>query len=314
MRHSHVLGVLLLWSFGLACGDGASNVVPNEVQAAARTFVDTGRRTPANAEYGGASDRTLETRLWLTEAPLADRPACVNGRCALVLLAHGFGGNTARLDGIARVLAQAGYVVAAPRFPLTNEAAPGGHTSGLGDTIEQPADLSFVIDQLLAASSDLDDGLLGGRIDATRIAVLGHSLGGATAIAHSRTACCSDPRVGAVVLVAPVTVLVEGLFHESVRASGPPTLVVSGSLDPVVQPEGPAAFYDAVAPSKVHVLLEGADHVDLIENTGAPAPALLVTAGLVSAFFDQSLGSGGGLVTVLDELDSQGHLVRYELR
>jgi len=297
----------------LACGDGASPGAPLLVRTDVRTLVDRTRATPSNAEFTGAPERTLETRIWLTSRPLSDRPACAGERCALVLLAHGFGGSTARFEAIARGLARAGYVVAAPSFPLTNDRAPGGHVTGLGDTTEQPADLSFVIDELLAASADPADALLAGRVDPERIAVLGHSLGAVTAIALSRVPGWRDRRVDAVVLVAPVTALVEALFGESHGPRGPPTLAMSGSEDTTVPPGIPAAFYDSIEAPRVHLLLTGANHVDLIETFGTVAPVLEVSRRAIVAFLDYHLGGAADLPAVLEDLRRAGHTVRYDL-
>ena len=51
--------------------------------------------------------------------------------------------------------AAAGYVVAAPLFPLSSSETPGGPDGG--DIGNQPGDMSFVIDQMLKASSARTD-------------------------------------------------------------------------------------------------------------------------------------------------------------
>jgi predicted dienelactone hydrolase len=292
------------------CGGGSAPAEPAAIQAEVRELVDTTRATRPNGEFPGAPSRSLETRLWFTAFPPPAAPACGRGGCGLVVLAHGFGGSTARFETIGRWLAEAGYVVAAVRFPLTNEAAPGGHLSAIGDVVEQPADLSFVIDELLAASTRRGDSLAG-RIDPERIGVLGHSLGGITAIAHSRIACCADPRVSAVVLVAGIEAAAEGFFGE-ISAAGPPTLVTSGSDDPIVPPPSSESLYAVLAPPRALVVQSGADHVDLIEVFGEIEPALERTRRLVIAFLDRYLGSDGDFEGVLGELGSEGHLVRFD--
>ncbi len=44
----------------------------------------------------------------------------------------------------------AGYVVAAPAFPLTSRNVPGGPNAG--DVLNQPADMSFLISSMIRAS------------------------------------------------------------------------------------------------------------------------------------------------------------------
>ena len=66
------------------------------------------------------------------------------------MLSHGLGGNVEYLLPLAAVWASRGYVVALPLFPLTNSATPGGPIAQ--DVQNQPADVSFVIDKVLAES------------------------------------------------------------------------------------------------------------------------------------------------------------------
>jgi hypothetical protein len=101
----------------------------------------------------------------------------------LIVFAHGFalvpGTYSALLDAWAR----AGYVVAAPIFPLTNADAPSGPNES--DLKNQPRDVRFVISRLVALSAG-SQGVLAGTIDSGRIAVAGQSDGGVTALAVAR--------------------------------------------------------------------------------------------------------------------------------
>ena len=305
------IGAALLAAATFACSDGGSGpsapIPPDEILSEERTLVDPSRATPAKTGFAGAADRTIATRLWY--APEEPRGAvCGRDGCALVVLAHGFGGSTMRFDAYARHLAGLGYVVAALAFPLTNEGAPGGHLTGLGDLPAQPGDVSFVIDRLIAAAADPGD-VLRGRVDGERVGVMGHSLGGATVIALTRLDCCRDPRVDAVIAVAPATFVVEGVFGDEISSTGPPTLSVAGERDPVVQPAGVRAFHDELAPPRAYLQVAGANHVDLIENYGPPSANLVPTEDASAAFLAEFLtGDDGALAPVLERLAADGHL------
>src|SRR5215203_1306470 len=82
--------------------------------------------------------------------------------------------------------ADAGYVVAAPAFPHTNDENPPPYL--IEDVVNQPADISFGLDELLAR----------GLGDGNRVGVGGYSLGAETALAVGLHPRYADPRVRAV--------------------------------------------------------------------------------------------------------------------
>jgi predicted dienelactone hydrolase len=144
----------------------------------------------------GGKPRTLVTvvRYPAVGAPSArDLPKAAPERAAgpfpLVVFAHGYRLAPYTYTLLLRAWTHAGYVVAAPAFPLTNADAPGVDRS---DLINQPQDLRFVISRLLAQRG----APLGGVIDVTRIALGGHSDGVDTALAIAYDKL-RDPRVRA---------------------------------------------------------------------------------------------------------------------
>jgi len=300
--------------FASSCGDGDSrpaDVALEDIVEELRTIVDSSRATPANGDFPGRDARVLETRLWYADTALR-RPACRGSRCALILLAHGFGGNTARFDAIGQRLAAAGYIVAAVSFPLTNEDAPGGFTGGILDVRQEPQDLSAVTDALIAASHDRNDRLYR-RIDSENIGAMGHSLGGAAVIAASRLTCCRDERLRATAYVEPVASTVEAFFGEPYAAAGPPTLTFQGEIDFPVPPAATRVFHAALDAPKILVEMVGGNHVNIIERfREQPDPLLDSTAHMMIAFFDHFLtGRGDRVREAIDDLRRDGHTVDY---
>ena len=155
-----------------------------------------------------ARDRSLPTTLYVPES---------GTNAPLIVFGHGIWGHPRKFAGLFARWVEAGYVVAAPAFPHTSDENPPPYLKE--DVANQPADVSFVLDELLGR----------GFGDAERIGVGGYSLGAATALAVGLHPRYADPRLRAVAAIAG------GLFHHPAFARDAlrplPLLVVHGTED-----------------------------------------------------------------------------------
>jgi dienelactone hydrolase len=227
---------------------------PHEVRSYEQVFIDSSRPTAANGEYAGEDHRRLEGRVW--------HPAHgEGGPYPLVVYSHGF---TSSRDGgayIAEHLASHGYVVVAVNYPLTNMYAPGG--PNVKDVVNQPGDVSFLIDSLLAQSATPDH-VLDGMIDAARIGVTGISLGGLTSTLVAFHPDMADERVAASLSIAGPTALFTPAFF---RHRDVPFLMLAGDIDAMVPYPSNAAPVPELVPGGELVTVANASH------TGFAGPA-----------------------------------------
>jgi dienelactone hydrolase len=171
----------------------------------------------------------------------------------LLVFAHGFERTPADYASLLRAIASAGYVVAAPVFPLTSTRAPGGPNEA--DLVNQPADVRFVITRLLALNRSR--GRLHDAIDPLRIAVAGQSDGGITALSVAYDARYRDPRVRAAIVMSGALPAGFGSFP----ADGPPLLALQGTADTLNSPATTAAYFALAHRPKFLVWLLGASHL-----------------------------------------------------
>ena len=215
-----------------------------QVTVHTESYVDTTRGTAANGTTPAQPSRALPTTIY--------QPQGVAGqRFGLFVFSHGLTGEPQSYDALLRSLASRGFVVAAPRFPLTNKRTVG--KANPLDEINQPADVRFVIDQLLKKGSDTL-----AVIDASKIAIGGHSLGAITAIDMMTNTCCYDARVKAVIAVAGTT----NFFRPGKQFSAPatPILFIHGDKDPTVPYALGYSAYQAAKPSKFFLTVIGGGH------------------------------------------------------
>ena len=261
---------------------------------------------------------TREPRTLLTEVrypalgppgrtDLPGAPAArADGPFPLVVFGHGFAVTPALYARLLQSWARAGYVVAAPVFPLENANAPGGPDES--DLANQPADMRFVISRMLAASG-ASSGPLAGLIDPTQIAVAGQSDGGDTALALAYDRRYRDPRVGAAVILSGAEMPGVGGF--SFPPGGPPLLATQGTADTVNPPSFTHTFFNAARPPKYLLSLIGAEHLPPYSDQ---QPQLAIVERVTIAFLDAylerrpgaqarliPLGSVPGTATILAE-------------
>jgi len=165
-----------------------------------------------------------------------DTPPAEDGPYPVVLFSHGFSGYRLQSSYLTSQLASYGMVVAAPDHPSRDLRAVLGGTAG-GEPSASVDDLLATLDALVAAGER--GGPVEGLVDEERVASLGHSAGGGTALAAAR-----DPRVDGYVSMAAGA-------PEDGELPDKPSFFLAGSVDGVVSAAERTrpAFEAAPAPS-----------------------------------------------------------------
>ena len=241
---------------------------PYPVAALTVPLVDPSRPTISHGRTVSSS-RALTTTVWFPDRP---------GRFPLVVFAHGFDVSPAPYTSLLETWAAHGYVVAAPAFPLTDPAVAGADLDE-GDINNQPADVRFVTDQLVAPPDPLS-----ARIDRTRVSVAGHSDGAETALAASTaTVPPGEPAYRAVVVMS-------GQPVPGAAGHNPPALIVQGDADTINPPDYGYSTWDQAASPKLLLVLRGAGHLPPFE---AGSPWLSGVEAVTDAFFDVYVAQDG---------------------
>jgi fermentation-respiration switch protein FrsA (DUF1100 family) len=251
------------------------------------TFIDTSRPNDSRDTSPDAPRRTIVTNLWYpargpaVNGEVANAPAA-KGPFPLIVFSHGQSGEPQQYATVLRLWARAGYVVAAPRHPLTIRGSP----SVTGDIVNQPADVSFVITRMKAEESAL--------ADTNHVAVAGHSSGAITDLAAAFNTCCHDKRIDAVVLEAVFTVPFKGSMFKTLPAV--PVLVFHGDADHNVPIALGRSVFDQAKPPKFFVTIVGGAHSPPYRD-GPPDAHLVAQASI--DFFDRYLKDRDAALTRL---------------
>jgi len=216
------------------------------------TLVDSTRKTEAGEQTPEKPERTLETWIFQPED---------KGPFPLIVFSHGLGGHPTKFTKLLTAWATAGFVVAAPAFPLTNNTTAGFAKNWTG-VASQPGDVSFVIDQMLARNDDPNDALHG-KLMPDRIGVGGLSLGGATTYGVAFNDCCRDDRIQAVEVLAGAQLPVGGEYRLDGHV---PLLIMHGDKDPALPYQLAVDAYAKADGPVWFVTLFGAGHAEPFED------------------------------------------------
>jgi predicted dienelactone hydrolase len=218
--------------------------------------------------------RTLETLVWYPTTPGAGPidgatngvlDAAIDASGApypIVLFSHGSCGYAYQSTFLTALLAARGYVVIAPPHPgntifdgLGVCSAPAALVSAAQ---ERPADMRFVLDEMLAANADAGSEFFG-VLDPTRIAMTGHSFGGFTTFLVTD----QDPRITVAVPMAAAT--------PPGYTLAVPSLTMLGQIDGRVSNDAARAAYEQASTPKYLVEIEHAGHY-AFSNLCFPSP------------------------------------------
>ncbi|MCX5213050.1 alpha/beta fold hydrolase [Kitasatospora sp. NBC_00240] len=259
------------------------------------------------------------------DAPVDDG----GGRFPVVLFSPGSGGVRTQNTAWAEELASHGYLVAALDHPydsaavvladgrtITTETASSGDPDedeqlAAGWTAVRAADLSFVLTRLDALDGGESADPLSGRLDTGRVAVTGHSMGGAAALQAAR----QDRRFGAVVDL-------DGYPHGPTSpALDRPTLALTQAVTPGTDPRylprltealnaGTATSYRLTVPGAAHLtFMDGPLYlppvpsiVGTLGRTGSPRVVAAATLAFLDAVLRDAPGDLAGVLPAYGSL------------
>ncbi|MEE9413770.1 MAG: hypothetical protein V3V01_00705 [Acidimicrobiales bacterium] len=243
--------------------------------------VDRSRRTIEVVNEAGlvvpaADDRTLLLSIAYPSTNGGFDAAPASGSFPVVIVAPALNDASIVLPAD-RQLASHGFVVIAVRFP--ESSFPGSAAVGVP---QQPADISFVIDEIQRAV--LPEGLAK-VIDLNRLGLIGHSAGGTTAFGLLASECCQDDRFDAIVAHAGVPYDFESVQVQSTT----PILHVVSHADQVSPIGSAREFHDSIDGPTAIAELEFDSHLRWLQPDASTYDD---TFEFVLAFLDQHLRDG----------------------
>ncbi len=262
------------------------------VTVRSQTFVDTTRGTAKTSASAAVNTRTLPS-LILT-------PKTNGKKMPLLVFGHGLGGEPSNYLPLLTAIAETGYVVAAPAFPLSNAKAPGG--PGITDQPNQAADMSFVITEMLKDSA----------VDAERVLVGGHSLGGITTvdlIGHPKSI---DKRIdGAIVIAGTTNVFNFVKYFDGTPAI--PVLFIHGDLDETVPYSlGQTTFKQAKAPKWLLTVVGGNHSFGMLGKPEKLPETAAIYADAMVRFADATVAGSGQTAALQQLVDAKPAVLKLE--
>lgn len=223
------------------------------VDSADFTFEDQSRSYRLGDETGAPIARVMESTVWYPrEAPAGP----------LIVYSHGFMSTRSEAAYLAKALASCGYVVVAPNFPRSRLFAPGG--SRLEDVVEQPRDITFLLDAMLVFNRQAGH-VLEKKIDPERIGAAGVSLGGLTTTLATFHPQLHDARIRAAVSIAGPSETLGPRFFETRQV---PFLIIAADADGVIEYTRNARALFIKAPFASMVTLHRATHLSFADASG----------------------------------------------
>lgn len=242
------------------------------------------------------------------------------GTFPAIVMSHGAGGNAGQFGWIAAQLAEAGFVVILPNHPGTTTGNASAEAAVR--VWERPGDVSAVLDEVTGNPGQYP------FIDPKRIATLGFSAGGYTAMAlsgarvdpdrlqrfcddgdHGMSDCAflahfgvdlhamdlspaaqdlHDPRISAAVIVDPG--IVSTLTNESLTEIDIPVLILNLGDEELI----PAGVYARKSAETIatadYVVVPDATHFSFLAQCKAKGPAILKNEGELDPLCDDAGG------------------------
>ncbi len=235
--------------------------------------------------------------------PETDKPV------PLIIISHGLASNRITFEYLGKHFASYGFAVAIPEHIATNFEQFERFLSGQakfpqGDNlILQPLDIKYLLDWLEYESKS--NRILKNKIDLQQVGLVGHSLGGYTALALAggkinweqiKQQCldneanniwlnlsilmqCSfqelpikdyqliEPRIKSAIAISPFASIIFG--QEGIEPISIPTMIISGTKDPITPavPEQIYPFTWLETPDKYLLLVDPANHFSFLEES-----------------------------------------------
>lgn len=267
---------------------------PFEVTRRELVVEDTSRPTMA-APDRGLPEKPSRTLPLLVLSP--DGP----GPFPVLVFSHGVNATGPAYEPFLTPIAAAGYVVVAPTYPLSS-----GDDGEIFDYVNQPGDVYFALDSVIAMGDDPSDELYG-RVDGEQVALAGHSLGAMTTVGAAYNSCCAQARVDAAIVLSGIEAPFSGDFTDR-----PPTplLLAHGASDGTIDVSGSEALYASATGPAAFLRFPGLGHSAILRGD---AGALLQDT--MVAWLDRwLLDSPAGLDALPAEVRSSGIATLTEKR